>query len=138
MNAKAVSKKIEEISPELREPKAKNFLKELPEKLGFTAKSISVYGAPVERGDLTVIPVSKISYGFGGGFGKQKGEEGGGGGGGLITAPVGYIEIKNGEARFRRIVDFSTIAPLIATGSIALLTVVWGIGKLVKISKKRK
>ena len=68
-----------------------------------------VYGKPVRNGDVTVIPVAKVSggIGFGYGFGTGAGEEGGGGGGGsgLNAKPVGYVEVTPQGTRFKRILD---------------------------------
>jgi uncharacterized spore protein YtfJ len=117
-------------------PANDNLVQSIAEKLGIAAKSIKIYDEPIERGGTTIIPVSKISYGFGGGSGKQKEQEGSGGGGGLTTSPVGYIEIKNGETKFRQIIDLPVLIPLITAGSLALLTVFWSVGKLLQIPKK--
>jgi uncharacterized spore protein YtfJ len=117
-------------------PANDNLVQSIAEKLGIAAKSIKIYDEPIERGGTTIIPVSKISYGFGGGSRKQKEQKGSGGGGGLTTSPVGYIEIKNGQAKFRQIIDLPILIPLITAGSLALLTVFWGVGKLLQISKK--
>lgn len=109
-----------------------SFIERLAHQLGTAANAKYIYAEPVERDDVTVIPVAKAVYGFGGGSGsgKNEGEEGSGGGGGVAIKPVGYIEMKNGETRFRRIVELSSLLPLIATGSLALMTVFWGVGKL--------
>jgi uncharacterized spore protein YtfJ len=137
MKTNAFTKNVKEISALSNDSTGENFLKELPEQLGFAARSIKIYGEPIERAETTVIPVSNISYVFGGGFGGQKNQAGGGGGGGsLTTSPVGYIEIKNGVTKFHRIIDLQRLIPLIAAGSLTLLTVFWSVGKLIKISKK--
>ena len=81
----------------------------------------AVYGAPVERDGKTIIPVAKIAYGFGGGYGSEgageertkgegesaearedgpRGGEGGGMGGGLSAAPAGVVEITDNGTRF--------------------------------------
>lgn len=109
----------------------------IADKLGVAARSIKVYGEPIERDGAVVIPISKVSYGFGGGKGKQKEQEGSGGGGGLQTSPVGYIEMKGGETRFHAIFDLSMLAPLLATGSFALLTLFWGVRKLIPGSRTK-
>ena len=70
-----------------------SFLDRLAQRLGGTANAATIFGVPVERGDVTVIPVAKAAYGFGGGSGTRSGEEGSGAGGGVRVAPVGYIEI---------------------------------------------
>jgi uncharacterized spore protein YtfJ len=81
-----------------------NVVERLAERLG-SADARTVYGAPIERDGTTIIPVARIRYGFGGGSGVKasEGHRGGGAGGGANIAPVGYIELRNGVARFRRI-----------------------------------
>ena len=75
----------------------------------------TVFGDPVEREGITVIPVAKARFGFGGGGGAggREGEEGsgGGGGGGALVNPVGYIELHDGAARFKRISSPPTCSP---------------------------
>ena len=56
---------------------------------------------------------------FGGGVGHRKDEDGAGGGGGVQVTPVGFIEIKNGQAEFRPIRTLSL--PLIIAGGISIL-----------------
>ncbi len=80
-----------------------NVVEHLAEQLG-RADARTVYGAAVERDGTTLIPVARIRYGFGGGTGTKasEGQRGRGAGGGANIAPVGYIEIRNGLVRFRR------------------------------------
>ena len=51
-----------------------------------------------------IIPVARISYGFGAGKGRKPGEsangEGEGGGGGLYAAPLGVLEVSDAGTRF--------------------------------------
>jgi uncharacterized spore protein YtfJ len=56
---------------------------------------------------VTVIPVARATWGFGGGTGTRPEAEGEGegGGGGGSTSPVGFIELRDGRASFRPIVD---------------------------------
>ncbi|MCC9168093.1 spore germination protein GerW family protein [Pontibacter harenae] len=102
-----------------------HFVERLAEKLGVAANSSTIYGEPVERDGITVIPVSKAMYGFGGGGGagtKVDGEgSGSGGGGGMVLVPVGFIEMKEGSSRFRTIRDPQTVVKIVAIGSLALL-----------------
>ena len=44
----------------------------LVQRLGGTANAAAIFGAPVERGDITVIPVAKAAFAFGGGSGTQE------------------------------------------------------------------
>lgn len=78
-----------------------------------------VYGEPTTQGDCTVIPVARIStgFGFGGGSGQGTSEDGslgggsGGGVGGKIEAkPVGYIEMTPDGTEFVPIQDTTAIA----------------------------
>lgn len=52
----------------------------------------TVVGEPVNAGGLTLIPVSKISFGFGAGGGKQDQSKGGAGGGATVE-PVAFVVI---------------------------------------------
>jgi uncharacterized spore protein YtfJ len=97
---------------------ADSFIGTIAEKLGAVARAATVFGEPVERDGVTVIPVAKARWGFGGGAGQRKDEggagkqeDGAGGGGGVQVTPVGFIEIKNSGANFRpiRTVSFSWI-----------------------------
>jgi uncharacterized spore protein YtfJ len=100
-------------------------IQKLIEAVGGRAGASLVYGDPVDRGDITIIPVAKVGYGFGFGRGNQNESAGGGGGGdGLGATPVGYIEIANGQSRFRPIRRFRpafAIVPLVlAAGTMAM------------------
>jgi uncharacterized spore protein YtfJ len=79
------------------------FIGSMAEKLGATARAATNFGDPVQRDGVTVIPVAKARWGFGGGVGHRNIEDGAGGGGGAQVTPVGFIELKNGEAEFRPI-----------------------------------
>lgn len=103
------------------------FIERLAEKLGLTAPAANIYGEVVERDGVTVIPVARIMYGLGGGSGHKGGEEGTGAGGGVWAKPVGYIEMKGGEARFRPIRNPLVTWPLIAAGSLLTLLALKGI-----------
>ena len=68
----------------------------------------SVVGEPITTADgITIIPVSKVSVGFGGGgsdyvsknTNKQENPFGGGAGGGVKVAPVAFLVIKEGNVR---------------------------------------
>ena len=64
----------------------------------------TVVGSPFNTPDgITIIPVSKVSYAFGGGGGdypvKEKGGFGGGSGAGIKIDPIGFLVIKDGTGR---------------------------------------
>jgi uncharacterized spore protein YtfJ len=99
---------------------AADILERLAEKLGSKASVSAVFGEPVRCEGVTVIPVAKVGFGFGAGIGRRRKDaasaQGGGGGGGGSAAPMGYIEIKDGNAAFvpvpHPLVD--TLVPLAA------------------------
>ncbi|HET7378686.1 MAG TPA: hypothetical protein VFJ24_01470 [Gaiellales bacterium] len=59
---------------------AQETIERIAERLGASVGASKVYGDPIERGDVTVIPVARARWGFGGGGGR--GRRGGRGGGG--------------------------------------------------------
>ena len=97
------------------------FLGTMAEKLGAVARASTVFAEPVEGQGITVIPVAKARWGFGGGVGHRKDEDGGGGGGGVQITPVGFIEIKNGQAEFRPIRTHSMSLLILGSISTVLL-----------------
>ena len=63
-------------------------------------KTETVVGEPVVVGETVIVPVTKISFGFGAGGGKGGKQEGGSGtGGGASVEPVAFIVIRNGKAQ---------------------------------------
>jgi len=88
---------------------AAEVLERLAERLGGKASVSAVFGEPVEREGVTIIPVAKVGFGFGAGTGRASKDaeisQGGGGGGGAAASPVGYIEISGGHAVFKPIRD---------------------------------
>lgn len=101
-------------------------LERVGESVGKRAQASAVFGQPVERDRLTVIPVARARFGFGGGggAGSHEGEEGsgGGGGGGAVVSPVGYIEVRDDTAVFKRISTPQDLVAGVVAGSLAALT----------------
>jgi uncharacterized spore protein YtfJ len=85
-----------------------------------------VYGEPVERDGVTVVPIADIgsAFGFGAGSGGEPGKEGeGGGGGGKVNSKaLGYLEITEGGTRFRPVYDATKIA---TWGIVAATFLLW-------------
>src|SRR5262249_53576031 len=102
-------------------------LDRIGQTVGKLADASAVFGEPVQRQKVTVIPVAKARFGFGGGggSGRQDGGEGtgGGGGGGASVSPIGFIEVGDSGAAFRRISTPMDLLPLVTAGAIAALTV---------------
>jgi uncharacterized spore protein YtfJ len=48
------------------------FIEGMAEKLGAVARAATIFGEPVERDGITVIPVAKARWGFGGGAVAEK------------------------------------------------------------------
>jgi uncharacterized spore protein YtfJ len=89
-----------------------------------TAKAEAVFGKPVERGEVTIIPCSEVSVGLGlgrgiaprlGEIGRERGQ-GGGGGGGAKGRPVAAIIIKGSQIRIKPIVDITSMISAISAG----------------------
>ena len=64
----------------------------------------TIVGNPITTPDgITVIPVSRVSFGFGSGGGDRNGAKGagyvGGNGGGVKINPIGFLVIKDGACR---------------------------------------
>ena len=75
----------------------------------------TIIGEPVVTGNTTLIPVSKVSYGFTSGGtdlpSKQNAELfGGAGGGGISITPVAFIVIENGKCRMMQINTYTSSA----------------------------
>lgn len=116
---------LEDAEKEARADAAENGLTRLAERLGAKAAASAVFGTPVERDGVTVIPVARVRWGFGGGGGsgrKEKDQDGWGGGGGVQAVPLGFIEVKDGGAQYRRVHDplRLAIAALLLPLSIAV------------------
>ncbi len=83
--------------------------KKVSELLGVTMDKVkemvdvdTVIGTPVTVGDLTLIPVSKVTYGFAGGGSdlptkSSKELFGGGSGAGITVTPIAFITVQNGK-----------------------------------------
>ncbi len=116
-------------------------LAKLIEALGGKATAEALFGVPVEREGVTIVPVARVRLGAGGGFGRgprrrrsepAEGEQiGFGQGGGLQASPVGYIELRGGQTSFKRIDDpvrtlaVALLIPLVAAvaSGIVIVTV---------------
>jgi hypothetical protein len=85
---------------------ATDLLERLGERVSGKASVAAVFGEPVGRDGVTVVPVASVAYGFGGRNGARsddhRGDEGGGGG---TARPIGFIEITGCTAVFKPIRD---------------------------------
>lgn len=86
--------------------KLPNMLESTIQKIREMVDVNSVIGTPIQTPDgVTIIPVSKVSVGFGGGgsdFANRNGSEnpfGGGAGGGVKVTPICFLIIRDGNVR---------------------------------------
>ncbi|HEY3686143.1 MAG TPA: hypothetical protein VGL93_24135 [Streptosporangiaceae bacterium] len=90
----------------------------LARHLGSAASVRTVFGEPVERGGMTIIPVARVRVALGGAD-----TAGDAVGGGADARPYGYIRITQGKAEFTRIREpwVSVVVPLAAAATAAVL-----------------
>ena len=100
---------------------AGTLLSGLADRITARLGSETVYGPPVERDGVTVVPVASARFGFGAGRGSDpaKGQEGEGGGGGGAVTPAGYIELRDGRSRFVPVVDPARMLTLLCLALLA-------------------
>jgi uncharacterized spore protein YtfJ len=72
-----------------------------------------VFGAPIERDGVSVIPVAVAIGGGGGGSGSGPDEQGSGGGFGGIVRGIGVYAIQDGQVRFVPAVDTVALAAIV-------------------------
>ena len=75
-------------------------VKVVMEQIKETVRSETVVGAPVQAEDSVIIPVSRVSFGFGAGGGtREEGKSGMGTGGGATVEPVAFVVVSKGKAQ---------------------------------------
>jgi uncharacterized spore protein YtfJ len=93
-----------------------------------------VYGEPVEKDGVVVIPAARVTAGGGGGNGEDKrGQRGEGGGLGLIARPAGAFIIKDGNARWEPAVDINRVFAAVTT---ILVTAAIVVGRILRAKAK--
>ena len=78
----------------------------LLEKLRYITKAETVIGEPIQAGESTVIPVSRVSVGFGGH--QNKGDTSASGGGASVE-PVAFLVIRGDDVRIMPITKDSSL-----------------------------
>jgi uncharacterized spore protein YtfJ len=75
---------------------AEDLMKSLLEQLKVIATTETIVGEPFKAGEISIIPVSRVSMGIGvGGGGQSQQGEGVGGGGGVKVEPIAFLVIKD-------------------------------------------
>lgn len=100
-------------------------LASLADRIGARFSAASVYGTPIERDGVTVVPVAAARFGIGAGGGSDpsKGQDGEGGGAGGGVTSAGYIELKDGRSRFVPVVHPARMLALICCTMLAGLLI---------------
>ncbi len=99
----------------MKETPVNKIMENTLEKMRQMVDVSTIIGEPMVTGDVTLIPVSKVTYGFTSGGtdlpSKQNAELfGGGGGGGITISPVAFIVIQDGRVRMMQINNYTSSA----------------------------
>jgi uncharacterized spore protein YtfJ len=104
-----------------------------------TANWRSAFGEPQVAGDVTMIPVARVGYAYGLGFGSGEPQQetdaaaspvmGGGGGGGASAKPLGALVITPDQVYFQETEQSSKIA---LAGMLFVAFLVWQLGKTLR------
>ena len=99
----------------MKETPVNKIMENTLEKMRQMVDTSTIIGEPITTGDVTLIPVSKVTYGFTSGGtdlpSKSNAELfGGGGGGGISITPVAFICIENGKCRMMQISNYTSSA----------------------------
>jgi uncharacterized spore protein YtfJ len=130
------------------------FVERMAERVGAKASVKAVFGDPIERNGITIVPVARVRWGFGGGAGRgpvavgpgaangastgdttiDEGISGAGtgGGGGVAADPIGYLEIGPDGATFKPITSQMPSAGFMLAAGAAGALVVRAIGRLIR------
>ena len=76
------------------------------DELKVIASADTIVGKPIEAGNSTIIPISKVSIGFAGGGGSSANKDKGTGtgtGGGATIEPVAFIIVTNGVVSIQKV-----------------------------------
>ena len=95
-------------------------LESMFEPLTRSASVRSVYGEAISANGKTIIPVARLAYGFGSGWGRKHHDEdspeGEGSGGGVYAVPIGVVEVTDAETRFVALHDRRVLAGAMLVG----------------------
>lgn len=97
----------------MSENSIKSIMDTTMDKLRAMVDANTIIGSPITVGDVTLIPVSKVSFGLatgGSDFPSKNQNElfGGGGGAGVTIAPVAFIAISDGNVKMMPIYNEMT------------------------------
>jgi uncharacterized spore protein YtfJ len=112
---------------------------DIPDGLKGTYDAVTVrrvYGDPIERDGVTLIPVAAVRGGFGYGGGHDDGgNEGGGGGSGVSARPVGMYRIEGGKLSWQPALDVTRIA---MAGQVVAVVALLVLRSVLKSRRRRR
>ena len=114
-------------NPEVRKS---SFVERLADRLRANASAKAVYAEPVEHDGVTVIPVAKVRWGFGGGTGFKKKKRGQGGVEACKCRRWATSKWRDGQTQFKPICDPAAMLPLVIAGGITGWVLLRAIRKL--------
>jgi uncharacterized spore protein YtfJ len=125
MSTEAAASSTQTASAQPPRRRADELLSMVADRVGAQLGASTLYGTPVERDGVTVIPVAGARFGIGAGSGSDpsKRQEGEGGGGAGTITPAGYIELKDGRSRFVPIVHPARMLALVCGAIVAALAI---------------
>ena len=91
-----------------------------------------VYGEPIERDGMLVIPAANV-VGGGGGGGDSEGN--GGGGFGVTASPAGAWVVRDGELEWTPAIDATRIATL---GMLVAIVFLWTVRSIAKANARAR
>lgn len=99
----------------MKETPVNRIMESTLEKMREMVDVSTIIGEPIVTGDTTLIPVSKVSYGFttgGTDLPTKQNKElfGGAGGGGISITPVAFIVIQDSKVRLMQINNYTSSA----------------------------
>ena len=99
----------------MKEKSASGILGVSIEKMRELVDVSTIIGEPIQLGEVMVIPVSKVSYGFASGgsdFASKTNQElfGGGGGAGVTISPVAFLVVRGGDVTIKYVTGSETAA----------------------------
>jgi uncharacterized spore protein YtfJ len=94
----------------------------------------TVYGEPVTHEGVVVIPVARAGWMVAGGRDRAVRE----GSSGMVgVKPVGYIEIKDGQTRFKGFFDMGVVVQLILSYAVVAAITFAGIRKIIQATRSK-
>jgi uncharacterized spore protein YtfJ len=94
-----------------------------------------VFGDPIERDGLTIIPAADVRGGGGGGAGSDaQGDSGGGGGFGLTARPVGVYVVRGHDVHWEPAVDATRLGLM---GMLTAIVALFALRSVIKALARR-